>query len=127
MAKKIGTKTAAEKYTVEEVEKALIKSGGFISYAAKLLRCRQSTLREYIAKYPQLRDVMEEIKTAELDASELALLKKRNQGDNTAIIFHLKCKGKDRGYVEYNAHAHAVVDPGSASWKDLVEKAFGTK
>ena len=96
-----------EHFTVEQVEKALRASGGFISSAAKKLNCNWSTINNYIKRYKQLQKVLEEISESSLDFSESKLLSQINEGNTTAIIFHLKCKGKKRGYVERTENEHS--------------------
>lgn len=115
------SKTARQKFTEAQVAKAIIKSGGFISFTAKILGCAQSTVQEYLRKYPQLRDLISEIKEHQLDQSEVALFKKIQKGDNTAILFHLKCQGKKRGYIDTPINLHAELDPNSATWQQLME------
>lgn len=89
-----------KRYTVEEVEEALRRSGGFLTRAAQLLKCHYSTIRSYIKKYKYLQEIEKEILETHLDFCELALLKKVKEGDLGAICFYLKCKGKQRGYIE---------------------------
>ena len=116
-------KTANERYTVKQVALALDAAGGFITYAARVLRCRVETVRAYIKRYPILKELVTVVKDFHLDTSEIALLKKRDAGDNTAIIFHLKCQGKKRGYVDTAVNFNAELDLEKANWKDLVDQA----
>jgi hypothetical protein len=43
---------------------------------------------------------LDEIQEATLDLAEPKLREKINEGDKTALIFYLKTKGKQWGYVE---------------------------
>ncbi len=118
-------KAPRERFSVREVAEALDKAGGFVTYAARYLKCRVSTVRSYLKKYPQLNELVKDIKEFRLDTSEVQLFKKINKGDNTAIIFHLKCQGKDRGYIDNAAINYNVdLDPNKASWKDIMEHVF---
>jgi hypothetical protein len=96
---------AKQKMKVEHVEQALRSSAGLISTAAKILEagygsCTPATVRNYIARYPRLREVLEEIVELHLDLAESKLLAAIGDGNMTAILFYLKTKGKHRGYVE---------------------------
>jgi hypothetical protein len=93
------------KFTEEQVATALRKSAGLQSAAAKILGCAESTLHNYMETFPGLRDVQREIIDQHLDMAEGKLLGAIKNGNMTAIIFYLKCKGKHRGYVD-----RAVVD-----------------
>ena len=89
-----------EKYTMKEVEIALRDCGGFVSKTSTQLRCTRQTVWNYIKRYPELQDIREEIEETYLDMAEGKILDLIEAGNLTAIIFYLKCKGKDRGYVE---------------------------
>ena len=120
------TKTANERYSVKQVALALDAAGGFLTYAARILKCRVETVRQYVKNYPILQELVQDVNDFHLDTSELALFKKRDAGDNTAIIFHLKCKGKRRGWIDNAAlNINAEVDLEKANWKDLVDEAMG--
>ena len=89
-----------EKYTKEQIKNALIERNGFISQAAKLLQCEQTTVRNYITRYPELNDVLKDAREEMLDVAEKKLTENIMNNDNTAIIFFLKTQGKTRGYQE---------------------------
>jgi hypothetical protein len=119
------TKTSNERYTVRQVGLALDAGGGFVTYAARILKCRVETVRQYIKNYPILQELLIDVNECHLDTSEIALFRKRDAGDNTAILFHLKCKGKKRGWIDNAAiNINAEVDLERANWKDLVDDAM---
>ena len=83
-------------FTEDEVEEVLHKAHGIISSAAKMLstsghRISRQALTKYIDKSERLKEVLEE---------ESELLKLMRAGDKAAIMFFLKCRAKDRGYIE---------------------------
>jgi len=92
------------KFTADEVEKALRDTGGFVTYAAKKLGCHYTTVLNYLKRSKRLRQVKEEIEEAYIDLGEVELIKKMKSGDLGAICFYLKCKAKNRGYIERMEH-----------------------
>ena len=94
------------KVTDEDIKEALLESGGIQSAAAqwivtkKGIAISRSAISRRVAKNPELREACDEATERVLDVAENRLLKMINEGDRTAIIFFLKCKGKNRGYVE---------------------------
>ena len=87
--------------TTEQCEKALIKSNGLITPAAKSLGICQQALSNRIAKSERLQKARELTTEKMLDAAENTLHKKIYKEENlTASIFYLKTKGRHRGYIE---------------------------
>lgn len=93
-----------EKYTVQQVARALTVTGGNQSEAARALGTARKVIADYLNRHPELRVLLAEINEAEVDFSEGKLKQLIAAGDKGAIIFHLKCKGKQRGWVERVEH-----------------------
>ena len=55
---------------------------------------------------------IDEIIERDIDFAEAALRKRIQNGDTTAIIFYLKTKAKDRGYIESQ---HSIITPLTAN------------
>ena len=87
-----------------EIENALWETGGFISQAAKRLGCTQGNVSNRVRVSERLKTALYEIQNQYLDFTESKLLKKIKQEDLGAICFYLKCKGKERGYVEHQKY-----------------------
>lgn len=87
---------------IVDIERALESTAGFITYAAKKLNCSYQNIRKRIDASPRLQQALIDINERSLDLSEHSLLTQIKDGNTTATIFHLKCKGKNRGYVESN-------------------------
>lgn len=86
--------------TFKNYKKAIIASGGFITIAAKSLGVTHSAVSLYIKAHPELQDLIEEIQESYLDFAESQLISLIKAKDKAAIFFYLKCKGKERGYIE---------------------------
>ncbi len=87
-------------FTEAQVEAALREKMGWMSETAKLLGCSYTTLGNYLQKYPNLRAVRKEIEEMFTDGAESKLIQAVSAGNMTAILFSLKCKGKDRGWID---------------------------
>lgn len=86
--------------TDKEIIAALKKSNGFLTAAANILGVTYQSVWVRMKRNPKILKKYEAIREKHLDFSENALLRKIKKGDIAAIIFHLKCLGKKRGYVE---------------------------
>ena len=95
----------------KHIEEALIKSGGFVSQTAKMLGVTSQAIYLRLKKSPELQAVKEAIEEAYLDLAESKLISQVNEGNLGAICFYLKCKGKQRGYVERQEHTGADGKP----------------
>jgi hypothetical protein len=89
-----------QKYTKEQVIDAIKRSRGFISQAAKILKCTNATVYHYKERYSEVEEAIKNERESLLDFAESKLLENINNNDNAAIIFFLKTQGKHRGYSE---------------------------
>ena len=88
------------KYTPEQMIKALEESKGLIAPAARALGCSRDTIRSYIDEYSAVAQAKLDQEEAVKDMAENALYAAILRGEAWAICFYLKCRAKDRGYVE---------------------------
>lgn len=84
----------------EKVAEVYAKKAGNVSATCTALGINRNTFMTWRSKFEDLAQMLSEVDESLIDFSESKLLEKVNDGDLTAIIFHLKTKGKNRGYVE---------------------------
>jgi len=89
-------------YTDEMIAEALIKSDGFITYAANLLGCHYATIRRAIKDSPFVAECLKVTKEANLDIAETNLLVAIKESNLDAIKFYLRYKGRERGYLKHS-------------------------
>ena len=87
-------------YSAKQIIEALEDTKGMKTLAAKKLGCSYNTIQRYINEYPTVKEAYEKAHNLMGDAVELKLYEKAMSGDTTAMIFMLKTKFKERGYVE---------------------------
>jgi len=80
--------------------KALTKSLGNVSSAAKIVDIARETHYDWLKTDENYKNAVESISDYTLDFVESKLVENINTGDNASIFFFLKCKGKKRGWVE---------------------------
>lgn len=97
----------AKRYKPQQVADAITQAKGFVTYAAQILGCDRSTVHNYINKYSECRQAVQDARAGMLDNAELQLLRQIQDGNITAIIFALKTIGKHRGYVERQQVEHS--------------------
>jgi hypothetical protein len=108
-----------QRFELHHIEAALRKSAGLVTPAAKLLEaaygsCTPATVRNYLKRYKSLRTVVEETVELNLDLAESKLLAGIGDGNMTGIIFYLKTKGRERGYVERLGYVDKDNQPSDA-------------
>ena len=69
--------------------------------------CSRQKVENYLRKYKAVKDAYSEANEITLDFVETEFLKKIKSGDTTAMIFYLKTKGRQRGYIERHEHTGA--------------------
>jgi hypothetical protein len=90
--------------TYGEVENAIWVSGGAITTVAKKLNISTTYVRNIFDKYRSLGQLFSEFRESLLDEVESHLMKKirsGEKGDTVAMIFFLKCHGRDRGWLDH--------------------------
>ena len=88
------------KYTVEQMIEALEHGRGLIAPAARYLGCSRDTVRSYLEEYPAVAQAKLDQQEAVKDMAENALYAAILRGEAWAICFYLKCRAKDRGFIE---------------------------
>lgn len=92
-----GTK---RRYTMKHVCDAITRAHGITSLAAQELGCSPNTVRGYISRYPTVAASKHQATEGMLDIAEAKLFQAIANGEAWGVIFYLKCKGKQRGYIE---------------------------
>jgi len=71
-----------------------------ISAACKAAKTHRSNYYRWLKEDPEFAEAVDILREQKIDFIESKLMEKINAGNIIAIIFALKCIGKDRGYVE---------------------------
>jgi transposase-like protein len=83
----------------EKILESLEKSLGIVSAACKEVGVARETYYRWLKEDEDFRLKVEEIHEMQGDFVEHQLLKKIKEGSEKAIMFYLKYRGKNRGYV----------------------------
>lgn len=89
-----------KKIPFDQVASVYAKKAANVSATCTALNIDRSTFISWRTKYSELDKLLTEVEESLVDFSESKLLEQIQDGNLTAIIFHLKTKGKKRGYVE---------------------------
>lgn len=113
-------KTEQNRTTVakEAMLQALKSTLGIVSPALDKAGVGRATFYGWLDTDPVFKYACEEVNELSLDFTESKLMQSIQNGSDTAIMFHLKTKGKKRGYVE---RSEFVV---SKLGKDLTEEIY---
>jgi len=79
---------------------ALVKQLGVVTHAAKQAGIDRTTHYKWLREDENYKAWIEEIPDIVIDFAENALFRQIQEGNTTSIIFFLKTKGKERGYIE---------------------------
>lgn len=90
-----------------------------VSKACAAARICRATFYEWKNTDLEFAAQVSELEEADLDYSEGALHKKIRKGVLAAIIFHLKCKAKHRGYIEKTEYGGQLTLTHQMSMDDL--------
>jgi len=101
-----------ERYPIAIVEKALREAQGMRAHAAKMIGCAPTTITNYINRYKSLQDLERDILEERLDFAEKQLFKNIKEGKEQSLFFFMRCKGRDRGYIERQVIENVGPDGG---------------
>lgn len=73
---------------------------GVVTNAARDAGIDRKTHYRWYESDPEYKEAVDDLQNVVLDFSEAKLFNRIEKEDTTAIIFHLKTKGKKRGYIE---------------------------
>jgi len=94
---------------VAQVKAALTRCNGLVFLTAKLLHTSTATVEGYLSRFPTLLAHQQQCAGLVNDEAELALFKEARKGAPWAVMFLLKHKARERGYVERTEH-HSSED-----------------
>ncbi len=97
--------------TARKIMTAVTESKGLLTLAAKKAGIGYRTLCKYAELCPTIRQAINESRESITDMAEGKLYQAINAGNMTAIIFYLKTKAKDRGYIERSEFTGAGGGP----------------
>jgi|TARA_R110002012_G_C11258314_1_gene567718 aspartate ammonia-lyase len=86
---------------------ALKKSLGIVTTACKQVGIDRTTYYRYYNNDKKFRAEVDDLINHQKDFVESKLMKRIANDDTTSIIFYLKTKAKDRGYVERQEISHS--------------------
>jgi len=89
---------------------AFRRNAGNISDACKTIGIGRTTYYLWMKNDKDFKAEVEAVEESLIDYAESMLMKQIREGNMTGIIFFLKTKGKERGYVE---RTEQIVDVGS--------------
>ena len=117
----MGTKLKQPKLKIRQIESALRKTNGLMSHAAELLNVTRQAIDYRVKTSKRLQEVMAEIENRLIDKSENVVYHHMQNKSLTAAIFHLKTKGKARGWVE--KHENEISGKNDGPIKVTLSKA----
>jgi len=93
-------------FSISNVVNMAHKKGGYVTEVAQALNVNYNTVTRWRKKYKAIEQAFYDANEEQLDFTESMLMEKIKNGETTAIIFHLKTKGKHRGYIEKQEQEH---------------------
>jgi hypothetical protein len=79
---------------------ALEKTLGIVTPACKESGLSRNTFYVYYKEDPEFKKAVDDINEIQMDFVEGQLFKNIKKGDNAAILFYMKYKGRKRGYTD---------------------------
>ena len=119
------TQIRAARLSRKKFLEAIEGSGGIKMLIASRMKCSRVTVDKYIHEYPEVAEAYSSEVESLNDMVESKLISKiQEENSLPAMIFYLKCKGKNRGWVERQEVEHTGPRPivVSSEWEGLLEE-----
>lgn len=112
----------AEKYTPQQIIKAIEAACGIKTEAARILGCHRSTIYNYVDRHDEVAQAADDAREQLLDEAEAALRELVLAGDFRAVRYTLNCLGRARGWGDRH---QAPVEANDQSTPVLLYPASG--
>jgi hypothetical protein len=96
---------------VSDIEPLVDEKHGNVAAIARALGFSRTAVKNCVNKSPVLKEAIDQARQGMLDNVESSLYHEVLAGNVTAMIFWLKCQGKERGWVERQEIAGADGAP----------------
>lgn len=108
---KVTTKKGGDTVAIKpkEYAEAIRAAQGFISVAAENLGCKRTAIYSAARRHKIVQEAIDDSREKMTDFVEGKLYQRIEDEDTASIIFFLKTRAKDRGYVEKVQVEHAVA------------------
>lgn len=102
----------------------LEKNAGNVSITCKKVGIDRKTFYNWKEQDKKFADAFEEIEEGLIDFTESKMMQGISEGNTALICFHLKTKGKKRGYIEKSEieHSGEIVVELPQLFKDMFKK-----
>ena len=117
--KKVADKTDTNKRSMLE---ALQKTLGIVTSACKGVGISRETHYKYLREDVNYNNAVKDIEEIAKDFVETQLHKQIGEGNVTSIIFYLKSKAKDRGYIERVENINTNINHEVSLTPDQIKK-----
>jgi hypothetical protein len=87
-------------YNKQRLIEAMERSLGIVTPACKECDISRNTFYKYYQNDPEFKKAIDDIYEIQMDFVENQLFKNIKNGDNAAILFYMKYKGRKRGYTD---------------------------
>lgn len=104
----------------DAIIKALESSLGIVTSACKAIDISRKTFYQWVKEDPEFSERVKNLSEIALDFAESALFKNIREGKEASVIFYLKTKGKERGYIE---NSFPIPDSGLLQIKWVIPNA----
>jgi len=118
-------KSTGTRLTKPKLLQAVAEFKGNLAVIAQNLNVTRQTIYNHIHGDEEIGQAVEAAREAATDFVENSLYAKALRGDTTAMIFWLKCRGRDRGWIEHRDYVPPSAEtPEETAFREAAEKIY---